>query len=222
MNLLRTNGWRIALALSGLVALVAGPMHPDSDAKDPLREELAVMTADERWVPGHSLLVLSTVLLALGLWLAYRSGAWSRRTRRAVKVGAVAFSAYVVETVSHAAAAVDSDALAAGEPAYVAFGHIALAAVLYPVSGLALVYLADSLGRASGGWRRGIAVLGIVGGLVHAVSVPAVVLLPDTEITPLFAASAVLIALWSLATAAAGVPVRAVSADPDVQPVPVS
>lgn len=221
MTLLRTHGWRIALALSGLAALVGGPMHPASDAEDPLREELAVMTADERWVPGHSLIVLSTVLLALGLWAAYRTGAWPHRTGRALKVGAVAISVYVVETVAHASAAVDSDALAAGEPAYVAFGHIALAAVLYPVSGLALVYLADTLGRACGGWRRGIAVLGIVGGLVHAVSVPAVVLLPDAEITPLFAASAILIALWSLVTAAAGVPARVRSADPDRQPVSV-
>ena len=47
MNSLRTHLWRITLVASGVLLAVGGPMHPESDARDSLREELTTMTADE-------------------------------------------------------------------------------------------------------------------------------------------------------------------------------
>ena len=64
MTFLHQHGWRIALVASGVIAAAGGPMHPSSDAEDPIRDELATMTADPSWVPGHSLIVVSTVVLA--------------------------------------------------------------------------------------------------------------------------------------------------------------
>ena len=215
----RPVGWRIALVASGALVLAGGSLHPDSDAADPLREELAVMTAHPNWVPGHSLIVLGTVLLVGALYMARLQRVWPRATDRAVVAATVAFAAYAVETVFHLAAAVDSQALHDGHAAPVAFTHIGLAAVLYPVSGIALVVLAVTLGRALGGPARVVAVLGVLGGLAHAVAVPLLLLLPDLEVTPLFAASGVLTALWAIGTGVVGARDRVPAAVREPAPV---
>jgi hypothetical protein len=195
--------WQLALIASGLLAAVGGGRHPDVAAEgNTAREELAVMTADDAWVPGHALLALGVALLALGLWGARRSGRWPRADQ-ALKVGVVAICLYLVEAVMHTAAAVDSEALAHGHSAPVAFTHLGLAAVLYPLSGIAIVWMAHAMGT-DWGRLRFLSVLGIVGGCVHAVSVPATLLLPDTETSPLFATAGMLLAAWALVVGLVG------------------
>jgi hypothetical protein len=194
---LKHQPWRLALVASWLLSVIGGSMHPDAEATDSLRQELATMTADERWVPGHVLLSVATVLLALGLWGASRSDAWPT-ARRALRVGAVVVGVYVVETVMHLAAVVDQEALAQGEAAPVAFTHVAMAVVLYPVSGLVIAWVAITLGRAWTGPARLLALAGVLGGLVHAASVPTTIVFPDAEATPMFAGAGMLLALWSL------------------------
>ena len=39
--------WRVALIAGGALMLVGGPMHPDSPADLPLRDELAFMMDDD-------------------------------------------------------------------------------------------------------------------------------------------------------------------------------
>lgn len=205
---LRTQGWRLLLAASAIVMAAGGPQHPSSDASDPLRTELAVMTADDSWVPAHSLIVLSTVLFAAALWTVHRQRVWPTAVQRWLLVAAVAMTAYVVETVAHLAAVVDSDALADGHAAPIAFGHIGLASFLYPISGWAIVFLAVAFGRAWIGWRRVVTVVGVVAGLVHAFSVPLTIVFPDAELTPMFAGASMGLALFCLGTAIAGAPAR--------------
>jgi hypothetical protein len=206
---LRRQPWRLALVASWLLSAVGGSMHPDAEATDSLRQELATMTADERWVPGHVLLSVATALLALGLWGASRSDAWPS-ARRALRIGAVVVGVYVVETVMHLAAVVDQEALAQGDAAPVAFTHVAMAVVLYPVSGLVIAWVAISLGRAWTGPARLLAATGVLGGIVHAASVPTTMLLPDAEATPLFAGAGMLLALWSLSIGLVGLRRRSV------------
>jgi low temperature requirement protein LtrA len=98
-----------------------------------LLDRLATMTADPAWVPAHALVVLSTVLLAAGLALAARHEAWPT-AQKALRVAVVAISLYLVETLFHLAAAVDSHALHHGQPAPVAFTHLGLSVLLYPVA----------------------------------------------------------------------------------------
>jgi hypothetical protein len=215
----RPSGWRIALLLSGAASLVGGSLHPDADADDPLREELATMTADPNWVPGHALLLLGTVLLVAGLWTAYRQQVWPAATDRVLLVATCAFGLYAVESVFHLAAVVDSEALHAGHSAPIAYTHVWLAFFLYPVSGIALVVLAASLGRALGGPAWVVAVVGVIGGLAHAVSVPLSLMLPDAELTPVFAGAGVLLAAWSLGTGLVGA--RSRGGRPAEDPVPV-
>jgi cytochrome bd-type quinol oxidase subunit 2 len=201
-----TVSYRPLLAASAVTALVGGPLHPDADPEGPLRDDLVEMTADPLWVTGHALIALSTVLLAAGLWALHRRGGLAPRTTRAVRVAAVAVSLYVVETLFHLFAYVDSEQLAAGDTAPVAATHVVLSAVLYPVSGAALVLLGIALLREGTGRGRTLAGLLVVAGALHAVSVPVVLLAPDTDGAPLFASSAVLLAVWSLLTAVTRVP----------------
>ncbi|WP_336923438.1 hypothetical protein [Aquipuribacter sp. SD81] len=204
MSTTRTLAWRLALVAGGLAMAAGGALHPESDGADPLREELAVMTADPAWVPGHALTTVGTVLVVLGLWSVLRAGLWPTAVRRLLLVTTVVWALYVVETVMHLASAVDAHALAHGGAAPVAFTHIGLAAVLYPLSGLALATLALGLGRAWGGWRWLLAVPGVVGGLAHAVSVPLTLVLPTAELSPFFAVGGILTALWAVATGLGG------------------
>ena len=63
MDLLTRHAWRLALVAGGLLTAVGGSMHPDADGALPMREEIAIMTADPAWVPGHALVVVGTVLV---------------------------------------------------------------------------------------------------------------------------------------------------------------
>lgn len=205
MTLLRAHGWRIALVASAAAALVGGPMHPSADAEDPLLEELATMTAHPNWVPAHSFLVLSAALLAVGLSAAYRGRAWPT-AHKALGVAALAVSLYVVETVFHLAAAVDSHELHHGEQAPVAYAHLGLSVFLYPIAGLAIAYLASRQVTTWRGPRRVTGVPGVVGGALHALALPLTLAMPTAELTPAFAGATVLIAVWSLSTGLAGAP----------------
>ena len=215
----RPYGWRIALGAAGAALLAGGALHPDADSSAPLREELAVMTADPNWVPGHSLVVLGTVLLVGALYMARLQRVWPRSTDRVVVAVTAAFALYAVETVFHLAAAVDSDALHAGHAAPVAFTHIGLAAVLYPVSGIALSVAAWVLGRALGGPARVVAALGVVGGVAHALSVPLTLVLTEAELHLFFVVGGVFTALWAIGTGVVGARVR--TATPVGEPAPV-
>ena len=209
MNLLRNHGWRIALIASGVVLLAGAPRHPSSDGGLPLRAELAVMTSHPDWVPAHALIMLSTVLFAAGLLLAYRRNAWPE-VRPALGVAAVAVTAYVVETGFHLAAAVDSHALHHGGAAPVATAHIWLSVLLYPLTGLALSYLGFRQLAVWRGTRRLLGLPAALGGLAHAVSVPLTLVLPDAELSPLFATASLLLAAYVLVNGLAGAPRPAV------------
>jgi hypothetical protein len=82
--------------------------------------------------------------------------------------------------------------------------HVGLSIVLSPLTGAAIMRLALSYGRAVGGWRLLVAGVGVLAGLAVATAVPLSILLPDNEITPVFAAAGILTARWSLGTAAGG------------------
>ncbi len=208
MNLLHNHGWRIALIASGIVMVTGAPRHPSSDARYPMREELAIMTSHPDWVPAHLMIMLSTVLLAAGLLGAYRTKAWPG-VQPALGIAAVAVAAYVIETAFHLAAAVDNHALHHGGATPVATTHIWLSLLLYPLTGLALAYLGVRQLAVWPGARRLVGLPAVVGGLAHAVSVPLTLVLPDAELSPLFATSALSFAAYALVTGLTGAPRRA-------------
>jgi hypothetical protein len=197
--------WRPLFVGAGVCMAAAGPLHPESDASGSTREELATMTAGDTWILSHAGVAFGTLLLAVGLWSALRSGTWPTATQRALRIAAIAVSAYVLETVMHLAAVVDREALAAGDPAPVAFSHLALALVLYPISGLAIAALSARLWGTVTAGHKVLAAIGVLAGLLHAVVVPLTMLAPDLETTPIFAAAGILLAAWSIGTGIAGI-----------------
>lgn len=204
MNQLTNNGWRLALVASGITLAIGGSMHPESDAGEPLREELADMTADPDWWLSHGFVVISTLLLAAGLWLAVRRQGWPERVGRPLRFAAIAVSVYVVESIFHLGAGVDSDALRDGGAAPVAFTHIGLSLLLYPLTGAAIALLGARTFGAFTPLRKPIALIAVAAGLSQAAVIPLTLALPDTELSPVFASSAVLLAVWSVLTAFAG------------------
>lgn len=201
---LRIPRWRLLFVASGVLLFLAGPMHPASEAEDPLREELATMMSDDAWVPAHSIIALSTLLLAGGLWLANRERRWPPGVALAGRAAAIAMAAYSVETVLHLASVLDTDRLEAGEFAPIVAIHLALAAVLYPISGLAIANLARQLSASWPTPAKVFGAAGVVGGLTHAVSVPATLVFSETETSPLFAMAGILLATWSVAVGLVG------------------
>lgn len=204
MNKLTNNVWRLALVASGITLMIGGSKHPESDAREPLREELAEMTSDPDWWLAHGFVVISTVLLAAGLWLAVRRRGWPERVGRPLRLAAIATSAYIVEAVFHFAAGVDSDALRDGDAAPVAFAHIGLSLFLYPLMGAAIALLGARTFVSLTPSRKPIALIAVVAGLAQATVIPLTLALPDTELSPVFALSALLLAVWSVLTAFAG------------------
>ena len=199
-----TTRWRIALAGGALLTAIGGSMHPDSDAKDPLLDEIAIMTADNAWTPAHALIAVGTIVMAVGLWQALGSATWPARAQRALRLFAVGLSLYAVETVFHLAAVVDTDALAAGDAAPIAWAHLGLAVVLYPLSGAALVWLGVQLHRTLSGVERAFGALAVVAGTLHATAYPMTLLMPDLETTPMFAGAGMLMAAWGLGVGISG------------------
>jgi hypothetical protein len=108
--------YRPVLALSAVLAVAGGGPHPDADPAGSITDDLAELTADPSWVTGLALTAGSALLLPWALLALHRSGAGLPvPTARAVRLAAVAVSLYVLETLFHLAAVVDSAALAAGQ-----------------------------------------------------------------------------------------------------------
>ena len=200
-----THAWRLAFVASGVAMVAEGRMHPDADAKESLRQELATMASDDSWVLAHSLIVLSTVLLAAGLWLADRSRSWPASTHRALRLAAdrgldLRRGDCLPPRIQSRHRVAGRRRRCAGRLHPHRAVHRALPAERrrhrVPRSEDPVV---DTLGpldrcRAGSGRRRA----------VHALSVPLVLLFPDTELTAAFAGAAILIALWSIGTGLVG------------------
>jgi len=204
MQITTNARWRLGLAGGALLTAIGGSMHPDSDAEDALLDELAFMTADDAWTPAHALIALGTIVMAVGLWQAVASSTWPARAQQALRSFAISLSLYAVETVFHLSAVVDSDALAAGDAAPLAWTHLALALVLYPLSGGALVWLGVQLHRTLAGPERVFGAIAVLAGVLQATAYPATLVMPDLETTPMFAGAGMLMAGWGLAVGVSG------------------
>ena len=206
MNMLTNRTWRLPFIAAGLAMAVGGSLHPEADADQPLGEELATMAAGDTWVLSHSLIAFGTALLALGLWTAHWNRSWPVTTHRALRVGAAAMSVYLVETVFHLGAVVDADALANGDFAPVTLIHLVLSILLYPATGLVAAWLAVRQIVAVDLPRKVFGVVGLLAGALHAVSVPLTMILPDTELSPVFAGAGLLFSAWAVGTGLTGMP----------------
>ena len=192
MRMFRVGLWRLFFALSALLILIGGPQHPGGT--------MAEMLAHPKWVPAHALMLAGFLALLAGLILYQRSIALPDRTRRWVRLAAVATALQAVEMAFHTAAFVDHANLVAGRATPVLTTHLWLAVVLYPVFGLAVVGLIVAATRDRALGSPWIAWLGILGALAHGAAAPLTILTAIPWARMLFP-FLILLALWLLLAA---------------------
>lgn len=142
-------GWWPWALVAGAVALfIGGMLHPEEDPALSGHAAQAAWIGDPLWIPCHSLILLSSILFALGLTGLLRHGpslgVSARRAGWAAVAGAVLS---VVENVPHLAATFESDAAAAGHATPFLNTHMALALLAFPLFGFSVAALAVLGGR---------------------------------------------------------------------------
>ena len=205
--------WRAPLLLAGVLILLGGPRHP--------RGAMVEMLAHPDWVLAHMLVLAGFVALLAGLVLLRRGAPQPARTAWWLRFAIAATALQSFEMVLHTVSVVDGGNLAAGHATPVLSTHLALAVVMYPLFGAAMVgfILAAARERAAGSvW---IAWLGVIGAAAHGLSAPIVILSGDTRFAILFP-MLMLLALWLVI--AAFLPARAAAAapHPHASPLPAA
>ena len=195
--------WRIPLLLAG-VLILAGPQHPRGST-------MLQMLGHADWLASHVLMTATFILFGVGLALLRRGEPQPERTARWLRYAIIATALQTVEAVVHTAAVVDHGNLAAGRATPVLTTHLAMAVVLYPLFGAAVVGLivAAARERVLGSWW--IAWIGIIGASAHGAAAPLRILTGYEPFSILFA-GIVPLSLWMALAGAwplrAGAPAR--------------
>jgi hypothetical protein len=202
--------WRPLFVVGGLLWVMGGATHPSAPTDLSFNDNLAVMMEQDAWVPSHSLMAVGMTLILVGLVVVRRGGTFPV-TSRLMTFALVAAALNVVEMVVHTMAFVDRQELAADEAAPIAFTHLGLALIAYPLLGVAVVLLALRLAREST-LLRTVAVIGVVGGAANALSVPLAAATGGNTFDFLFPVGAIGIAAWLVGVAAVGLAGRPTAA----------
>ena len=198
-----TNLHRPLLVIGALATAVGGNLHPEAPEGLSFRDNLVAMMDDGAWVPGHAIATVGLALIAAGLLVARRNGAWPAAARL-LPFAALAAAAYALEMAVHTAAVVDQDRLAEGGIGIVAGTHLALAVLTSPVFGLATVALAVRLVRTWAVPLRPFALLGVIGGVATTLAAPLTVGFQDPEYAALFPIAGIGTSVWFLVAGLAG------------------
>lgn len=197
-----TGWWPWALIAGAVVLFIGGMLHPEEDPALSGHAAEAAWIGDPMWVPSHSLILLSSILFALGLigLLRHRPQlpAAARRAGWIAMAGAVLC---VVENVPHLAAATESDAAAAGHATPFLNTHMALALLAFPLFGFAVAALAVLSGRHL--IHPAFSVAAVIGGVAWGLGPWAVGALGIESLDVLFIIG-MLMALWFAAVGIGG------------------
>lgn len=188
-----------ALLLGGAFFLAGGPMHPKEDPPGvSVQEHLRIMYDDPLWYPSHAVLLVGMVLIAASLVALARgrSFAGSGRAHVATVVAAVAASVAAAVMLLHLVAAIEADAIAAGDSTPLSDVLVIVETIAVPAFGVSIAALAviGATTRTLG--SPATAVFGVVGGVGYALA-GATFLFTDA-LNFLFPTAAG-IALWTLA-----------------------
>lgn len=189
----------LTLLLGGAFFLAGGPMHPKEDPPGvSLHEHLRIMYENPLWYSSHTILLIGMVLIAASLVALARGRSFAAipRAHTATVVAAVASSLAAAVMLLHLVAAVEADAIAAGDSTPLSDVLVIGDTIAVPAFGISIAALAviGATTRTLG--NPVTALLGVVGGVGYALA-GATILFTDA-LNFLFP-TATGIALWTLA-----------------------
>ncbi|HEY0574857.1 MAG TPA: hypothetical protein VGD73_12215 [Pseudonocardia sp.] len=193
----RMRWWPWALIAGGVSLFVGGMLHPEQAPAASEAAGLAAWIGDPLWIPAHTFILLSSILLVLGLvgLLGHRPDL-PESARRAGWLAVAGAALSAVENVPHLAATTESAAAAAGHATPLLHAHMTLALISFPLFGLSL----GALALLSGG-RLAYPLFGAlaaVGGIAWAIAPWAVGPFAVESLAVLFIVG-MLMALWFVA-----------------------
>jgi len=192
MSLNRSSVWRPFFALSALLIMTGGPMHP--------RGNMAEMLGHHNWVLSHSLMLGGFLSLLFGLILYNRGVAAPERTRRWVRLAAIGTALQAIEMAFHTASVVDHDNLIAARATPVLTTHMWLAVALYPIFAVLIIGLIVAGARDRSLGSPWISWLGILGAVAHGAAASLTVAF-HIGWAPVLFPFLLLLALWLLLAA---------------------
>lgn len=191
-----TKSAGFGLALAGVLIFLGGFLHPRADTGGGFDATFAGLFADPKWAPSHAVTLVGLVILAASLAALVRTGALPSGRLRTLGVVATAGAAIsAVEMLPHLFAGSEAEAFVRGEGTPVIDVHLALQAVATPVLGFAVAALALVGARTRVVGHPFAAVLGVVGGVAFGLAGPAILILEDPRVAPLFIGASG-IAVW--------------------------
>jgi hypothetical protein len=207
--------WRLAFLLAGLAVLL-GPRHPGTERPNlSFVEAHLEMLAHPDWIGAHLTVLASWVLLLAGLVLLWRREQLAGEVRKLLPFAMAGAALAIVEMAFHTAAAVDLEALRAGDATPILTTHLWFAVVSNPLLGFSLAVLAVKAGALRALGSPWVAWLGALGGITYGAAAPLTILTRNTRFAVLFVGLAVL-ALWFVLVSLW--PVRAPAVREDLSP----
>jgi len=189
------------MALAGALILVGGFLHPRANTAGEFDPTFAGMLADPKWETSHAVTLVGSVVLAACLTALVRSRALSSDRRLRI-LGAIAAAGAVlasVEMIPHLFARSEAEEFLQGQGTPLIDLHLALQAVSTPVLGFGVAALALVGARTRAVGHPLAAVLGVAGGVAFGLAGPAILVLRDPSVAPLFI-GAEGIAVWLVAS----------------------
>jgi hypothetical protein len=160
----------ICLTVGGVAFFAGGATHPGDSGQGNKVEQLHEMLVQPSWYPSHALLLLAMGLFAAGIFVLSRRDDLGRNMATATKVVAGIGAFATVGMAAHLFAALEADALAAGQPTTVSTMQTWNETIVDTVWALSIAFLAVAGGLTRTIGNRVTLGLGVVGGLAFALA----------------------------------------------------
>lgn len=192
----------ILLLAGAVLQVVSSLLAPNTGPDGDWDVEVAAMLDDDAFVPSHVLEFVSVAMMLAAVVMIARSPVV--RTLRAMRSAAIALAVglgiALAGLVSFMLSAREAEEVLDGGSTPLFDTHVTVQAFATPIIGVSIAILAVLDARRSPRWTWIPAVLAVVGGLIAAVSGPAIAITRDLSATSLFAGF-VGVSLWLIVTA---------------------
>ncbi len=158
------------LVLGGVTFFAGGATHPGDSGEGSKVSQLREMLVDSMWYPSHTLLLVAMACFAAGIVAIRLRGGVDAGTAKVVRVVSVIAVVAALGMTVHLFAATEAEALADGDKTFMYHLFAWIETLVNPLwaLGIAALAVAGGLSRTLGNPMT--LVLGVVGGLAHALA----------------------------------------------------